>query len=448
MNTSKTTSTPQQATPDDTKSHNTPDDTKSIDNEDLSVTRSLDMSAMSASSHSASPDSLGALNLLLLGISIGRGHHQTNAALLEAFERQARQTGRLLHAHQADALDYFSQAETLLTAGMYDLWLRYVPWLYRFYYDLTDESTSPTPRIFSHLGQKAMRHDLQTIKPHVVVCSFPTLAALTMRARPRNQRFLNVLILTDYRVHEHWARPEADLICVPTKETFLQMQDKGIPTEKLAITGIPIDVRYRQLAQMNQADQTNPAETISAAQKQALRQKYALRSDLPVLLIAGGGTGQYRGHTRVMQVLGNLGRPVQVLVLAGAKQRGVSQYGTATIHELGFSHDVPELLALSDAVVGKAGGLTVAETTALGVPMVIYKPIPGQEEHNAAYLTAQGAAWQAHDTHQLRSMILQILEPEQRQALGQVARTLGRPYAADEVSSAIWQRLDALARST
>ena len=37
-------------------------------------------------------------------------------------------------------------------------------------------------------------------------------------------------------------------------------------------------------------------------------------------------------------------------------------------------------------MVGKAGGLTVAEATTLGVPMVIYDPIPGQEEYNADYL--------------------------------------------------------------
>lgn len=66
----------------------------------------------------------------------------------------------------------------------------------------------------------------------------------------------------------------------------------------------------------------------------------------------------------------------------------MTQHGGATLHQLGHTSDFPELLAASDLVVGKAGGLTVAEATTLGVPQVIHQPIPGQEEHNADYWSA------------------------------------------------------------
>lgn len=368
-------------------------------------------------------------NALLLGISIGTGHKQTNAALKEALAKESYNRGILLNAHQADGLDYYSRFETAITAGMYDLWLRYAPDIYRLYYDLTDKATSPAAQVFGHFGKRAMRHDLLLLQPRLVVSSFPTLAALVMQSKPPEQRFLNVLILTDYRVHYHWARPEADLICVPTQATAQQMLDCGIAADKLAVTGIPIDARYSSLAKQ------------TAQQRRQLRRKHGLEPHIPVILISGGGTGKYHALDSVLQLLGNLGQRVQVLVLAGAKQQGRHSAGGATFHEIGFTSNFPELLATADLVVGKAGGLTVAEASALGVPMIIYKPIPGQEHHNAAFLQQQGAALYADSLCQLRSMIMATLEPQQHAALSQAALALGKADAAEQVNKVIWQRL-------
>ncbi len=51
-----------------------------------------------------------------------------------------------------------------------------------------------------------------------------------------------------------------------------------------------------------------------------------------------------------------------------------------------------ELMAGADLLVGKPGGLTSAEAAARGLPMVLLRPIPGQEERNAKVLVQAGAA--------------------------------------------------------
>ena len=47
---------------------------------------------------------------------------------------------------------------------------------------------------------------------------------------------------------------------------------------------------------------------------------------------------------------------------------------------------------MSDLIVTKPGGLTVSEAIATGLPMAIFKAIPGQEEQNADYLVKNGMA--------------------------------------------------------
>ena len=42
-------------------------------------------------------------------------------------------------------------------------------------------------------------------------------------------------------------------------------------------------------------------------------------------------------------------------------------------------------------MIGKSGGLTIAEAAALGVPLLILDPIPGQETRNADIVLEAGA---------------------------------------------------------
>jgi processive 1,2-diacylglycerol beta-glucosyltransferase len=56
-----------------------------------------------------------------------------------------------------------------------------------------------------------------------------------------------------------------------------------------------------------------------------------------------------------------------------------------------------ELMTVSDLIFSKAGGLTVSECMAKGLPMVINKVIPGQEEDNVNYLILKGAAIKEND---------------------------------------------------
>lgn len=365
------------------------------------------------------------LRALIVSASFGKGHHQANTAVDSAF-RSRRLNLRLQHA---DMLEYLSPLERLVMAGTYEFWLKHTPGMYRWFYNVTDRDSVPTAQTFGWLGLRAMTRDLLSLRPQVVLSSYPTPVVLAHHVRQREHlNFLNALVVTDYRVHQHWARPEAELLLVPNEETAGQLGRWRIPAERIVVTGIPISPVFRSLI---------------GADKAALRQKHGFRPDVPLVLVSAGGTGVYRSLRAVLQELGNLGQRVQVIVPGSRAGAWRETLGGATLHHLAFTPEFPELLAASDVVIGKAGGLTVAEATALGVPMVVFDPIPGQEEHNAEFLERHGAGLYVRDLRKLRGAVLQALSPDAHLELSQAALQVGRVDAAQQVVTAILERLEA-----
>jgi processive 1,2-diacylglycerol beta-glucosyltransferase len=92
------------------------------------------------------------------------------------------------------------------------------------------------------------------------------------------------------------------------------------------------------------------------------------------------------------------------------------------IVRFGFVRNVDELMSAADIVITKAGGLTVSEALTKRLPIIIYKPIPGQEQENAAFLEKIGAGRTAHNQAELEMLLLQLLKhPENMKCMQQAA---------------------------
>ena len=62
------------------------------------------------------------------------------------------------------------------------------------------------------------------------------------------------------------------------------------------------------------------------------------------------------------------------------------------VRALGFVENVYDYMHAADVLVTKPGGLSTSEALVAQVPMVLCKPLPGQEERNARLLIESGAA--------------------------------------------------------
>ncbi|MCU0597334.1 MAG: glycosyltransferase, partial [Desulfobacterota bacterium] len=108
----------------------------------------------------------------------------------------------------------------------------------------------------------------------------------------------------------------------------------------------------------------------------------------------------------------------------------------------GFVDFMDELMAVSDLLITKPGGITVSESLAAGLPMILIEPIPGQEEANADYVVEQGTALKARSVSSLiHKLELLIRAPDKRKEMSRKALDISHPNAARIVVEAVRSRL-------
>ena len=66
-------------------------------------------------------------------------------------------------------------------------------------------------------------------------------------------------------------------------------------------------------------------------------------------------------------------------------------------------------MEVSDLIITKAGGLTVSEALTKHLPLLIFKPIPGQEVENAQFVQRVGAGQVAGTEEELEQLLNRFL---------------------------------------
>ncbi len=104
----------------------------------------------------------------------------------------------------------------------------------------------------------------------------------------------------------------------------------------------------------------------------------------------------------------------------------------------GYVNNINELMSISDIIITKPGGVTAAEALAKKTPMIIVKPIPGQEASNANYLTEKGAAVRIDKPKDISLLIENLLkEPERLNRMSELAGRISKPDASLDIARLI-----------
>ena len=72
------------------------------------------------------------------------------------------------------------------------------------------------------------------------------------------------------------------------------------------------------------------------------------------------------------------------------------------------------MMDASECIITKPGGLSVSESLAKGIPMILMNPIPGQEDRNLEFLLNNGLAQYITDTYPVDEAVYQLLTNEWR----------------------------------
>ncbi|BEP59045.1 glycosyltransferase [Variovorax sp. V118] len=368
--------------------------------------------------------------LLILSVSAGNGHVRA-AQALEATLAQSFAPHTAVHV---DAMAHVPAGFRKVYTDWYLQLVNRAPELWSYLHQRTDVTPHHAPsqrlrRGIERLSTGALVREIRRAKPDAVICTHFLPAELLMRERNRGRIECPVwLQITDYDLHNMWLVPGMTGYLAATEEVAFRLRARGIPPERVHVTGIPV---------MPAFSEPDAPELAHAACASAL----GLDPARPVLLMASGGAGVGDLPSMVERVLALGGdTPFQVIAVAGrnaeahARLEALSQRHPGRVVAVGFTNEMHKMMAAADLVVTKPGGLTVSECLALGKPMLLISPIPGQEEHNAGFLMEESAAWLAYDAIGLDYKVARLMaDPAKLAAMAARSRALGKPQAARAV---------------
>ena len=364
--------------------------------------------------------------LLLLSVSAGAGHGRA----AEALRVQAALSFPDVETKHLDVMTLVPNSFRKLYADYYIKIVEHHPSVWAYLYHATDKMPrdalfAKVRRAVERLNTRSLRDGLEEFAPDYIICTHFLPAELLAHDIKRGRAVPPVWVqVTDFDLHRMWVQAGMRGYFAASDEIAFRMAQRGIPVAHIRVTGIPI----------------MPAFSQKLARAECARE-IGVKPDKTTLLLMTGGAGLAGGEAMIERLLG-LSGDFQIVALAGKNQQLLMKYRSlATAHPgrllpIGFTTTIERVMACADLAVTKPGGLTVSECLAIGLPMVLISPIPGQEERNADFLMEQGVAVKAADIVAVEFKIGQLLkEPERLKQMREKMRGLGRPDAAHPVLS-------------
>ena len=204
----------------------------------------------------------------------------------------------------------------------------------------------------------------------------------------------------------------------------------------------------------------NPIRPAIAAfsRREETYQKFGLLPDRKTIFVMGGSQGARAINEAVVAALPHLVRcadQIQIVHQTGAAETETVQteYERTLASHTEFLHcvrpffdAVEEVYSIADIMVCRAGGMTVAEVTACGIP-AIFIPLPSQTGNdqvlNAHSVAEKGAAVVLEQGQFTVEMLVEtitniLLNQNRHEQMITASRSLGKPHASDDIAKSIF----------
>ncbi len=211
--------------------------------------------------------------------------------------------------------------------------------------------------------------------PDVVISTQMIPAAMISSLRSRQMHVPHIGVLTDYGLHDFWRQPGLDRYCIS--------HDSIVPPDdpdhfRLVTTGVPLMPAFVQPMSQSEA-----------------RMQLRLDPSRRVVLILGGGLGLNVDAIadRVLQGCPDVSlvvMPGRNAVARSALSRHSASAAPGRVHVCGWTDRMDIYMSAADIVVGKPGGISVAEALACGRPLFATRSLGGQEGFNVRFLEEHG----------------------------------------------------------
>ncbi len=279
--------------------------------------------------------------------------------------------------------------------------------------------------IWATLRRRAERV-VAALSPDVIIATQMNGLALIGPAAIRRAGVQAVLAVpTDFGLHDLWVQPAVTHYCIPAP---------GIPGAdrasaaggQVVASGIPLMPVFMRVPEQTSA-----------------REQLGLGLQDPVVLLTGGGLGM--GVHRLAEPLLELVPRLKLIVATAGNTETMAALSALPFHLrsrlriIHWTEDMATLIRAADLVVGKPGGLSVAESLACGRVFIASDSLGGQENFNVRFLELHcvGSMPQGGD---LPALVAALLADRPRlRVMNDIAWRLGRREGAALVAGLVRQ---------
>ncbi|MFF2444781.1 MGDG synthase family glycosyltransferase [Priestia megaterium] len=326
---------------------------------------------------------------LILSATFGEGHKQVANAISEAVNYMVADAEPIT----IDIMEWVHPNLYPISNYIYKKGIKKFPQVYSFLYKKTRVKNSFSVKLNSIFltGMQTMLKIIQEIKPKVVISTYPFAAGIISKLKEQGLIDIpSVTIITDYTDHSYWIYPSTDQYVVGSTQLRDRLIVLGVEEDKIKTTGIPVRKRF-----------------MDVLPKDVLLNKYMINPNMFTLLIMGGGDGFFGKGASTFRALESISTPIQLFIVCGKNKKLKTQLewelkgSKHDVRILGYCEKIEELMAISDLMISKPGGVTTSEAMAMDLPILIHHSLPGQEEDNTEYLCRSGFAFVANSEKDL-----------------------------------------------
>lgn len=359
---------------------------------------------------------------LILTAGYGEGHNSAARALKEEGERRGYECRVCdLCAEAMPAVFRWSKAAYLEIIARF-------PWLWRALFDLADNMEADGCPVGLGKINERLLDLLDDWCPDAVLCTFPLYAPILDEARRCPGRHVPpyVVVVTDsLAVSRSWVHADPRMWMVTDERTRRRLLDAyGIDPARIAATGFPVARQFCRES-LSSWSEGSPFRVLylpqatSAVVDREIEALLAAHPDVHVTVVTGK---KDRLHAHLLPRVGE-GRRPRVALLGWVEE----------MHRLAASHHL---------YAGKAGGASIHECYAVGLPAMVNFFVPGQEEGNAELLVAEKCGCVVDTPEGMERALRRMLR--NGGALWRAMKTALQTIARSDGAAKCWQRVERL----
>jgi processive 1,2-diacylglycerol beta-glucosyltransferase len=261
-----------------------------------------------------------------------------------------------------------------------------------------------TQALLERVGGARLLRLIERAGPDAIVSVYPVTTEVLARLRRKGRLSVPVLAaITDLSALRYWAAPGADVHLLTHPESEEEVRKiTGDATVVQAVHGL-----------------TGPEFARPRSRAEA-RAALGLPTDGKIVLVSGGGWGVGDVEGMIDVALGN-GGVAQVVCLCGRndglRERIARRFGHLRVRAEGFTEQMGDWLAASDALIHSTAGLTILEAHIRGCPAISFGWGRGHIRMNNAAFRRFGLADVAIGADELRAALSRALAQRKEQDL-------------------------------